>query len=83
MEAFVLLVSTLIQTLEIILFVYVILSWIVSPYHPLRQAIGRLVEPFLSPIRQMMPQTGPFDFSVIVLFIILYIIQSLLLGLVR
>jgi YggT family protein len=81
MELFVTLAIVIIQTLDIVLLAYVILSWVLSPYHPLRQGLARLVEPFLAPIRQMMPQTGPFDFSVIVLFIILYIIQSILASL--
>jgi YggT family protein len=82
MELFITLAIVVIQTLDIILLAYVILSWVLSPYHPLRQGLARLVEPFLAPIREMMPQTGGFDFSVIVLFVILYIIQSVLASLI-
>lgn len=81
MEIFVSIALIIIQTLEILLFVYVLISWFVSPYHPLRQALGRIVEPFLAPIRNVMPQTGMMDFSPIVLFIILYILSSFIASL--
>lgn len=71
-----------IRTIDVLLLVYVLMSWFVSPYHPLRQGLGRFVEPFLAPIRNLLPQTGMMDFSPIVLFIILFILESLILGLV-
>lgn len=82
MEFFVAVALIVIQTIEIILFVYVLTSWFVSPYHPIRQGLGRLIEPFLAPIRNIMPQTGMMDFSPIVLFIILFILSSLIQSLV-
>lgn len=78
MEFFVAVAMLVINTIEITLFVYVLMSWFVSPYHPLRQGLGRIIEPFLAPIRNMLPQTGMMDFSPIVLFIILYILSSVL-----
>jgi YggT family protein len=56
----------------------VILSWVLSPFHPIRQTLTRIIDPLLNPIRRWMPQTGPFDFSVLVLFIILQIFESML-----
>ena len=82
MEVFVGIALILIQTIEVLLFVYVLSSWFVSPYHPFRQGLGRIVEPFLAPIRNLLPQTGMMDFSPIVLFIILYILSSLITSLV-
>lgn len=81
MEFFISIVLILIQTLEILLFVYVLTSWFVSPYHPIRQGLGRILEPFLAPIRNALPQTGMMDFSPIVLFIILYILSSFIVSL--
>lgn len=82
MEFFAAVALIIIQTIEIILFVYVLMSWFVSPYHPIRQGLGRLIEPFLAPIRNMLPSAGGMDFSPIVLFIILYILTSLIQSLV-
>jgi YggT family protein len=52
-----------------------------SPYHPVRQALGSVVEPLLAPIRRLMPQTGMLDFSPMVLIILVQIVRRLLIGL--
>ena len=77
-EFFIQVALIVIQTLDIILLLYVLMSWFMSPYHPIRQGLGRIIEPFLAPIRNVMPQAGMMDFSPIVLFIILFILESLL-----
>lgn len=56
----------------------VLLSYFLSPYHPIRQTIDQLVEPLLAPIRNRMPMIGMFDFSPIVLLIGIQIIEFLL-----
>jgi len=54
------------------LFIYVViasalLSFFLPPYHPIRQALDRIVDPFLNPIRKLMPRTGMVDFSPLIL----------------
>lgn len=54
------------------LFIYVViasalLSFFLPPNHFLREALDRIVDPFLSPIRKLMPRTGMIDFSPLVL----------------
>jgi YggT family protein len=56
----------------------VLLSYFMSPYHPIRQTIDQLVEPLLAPIRNRMPMVGMLDFSPIVLLIGIQIIEFLL-----
>ena len=56
----------------------VLLSYFMSPYHPIRQTIDRIIEPLLSPIRNRMPMMGMMDFSPIVLLIIIQILEFLL-----
>jgi YggT family protein len=68
---------------QIILFIRIIFSWIrVDPYHPVWGPIQRFVydmtEPLLAPIRRMMPRTGMFDFSVLILWLLLGVVQSIL-----
>lgn len=77
-EAIALTLTLLAQTMTWILFAYVILSWVMAPTHPVRQALNRFVNPLLDPIRRILPQTGPIDFSPIVLFILLQIIETLI-----
>lgn len=58
----------------------VLLSYFMSPYHPIMETINRVVEPLLSPIRQRMPMIGMFDFSPIVLLIIIQLTEFLLVA---
>jgi YggT family protein len=72
---------------NVILFARIIFSWIrVDPYHPvwgpLQRFVFEITEPILAPVRRMMPQTGMMDFSVLVVFFLAYILESMLLGLV-
>ena len=45
------------------------------------QALTVILDPFLKPIRKVMPDTGMIDFSPMVLLIGLRIVQMLLMGL--
>jgi YggT family protein len=45
------------------------------------QSLNMILDPFLKPIRKIMPDTGMIDFSPMVLIILLTIIQRLLVGL--
>jgi YggT family protein len=47
------------------------------------QSLNMILDPFLKPIRRIMPDTGMIDFSPIVLIIALRIIQMLLAGVAR
>lgn len=59
----------------------VIMSYFMSPYHPIRQAFDNIIEPFLEPIRRVLPQTGVLDFSPLVLIILVQIVARVLVGL--
>jgi YggT family protein len=63
---------------SLLVIVKVLLSYFMSPYHPIRQTIDQLVEPLLAPIRNRMPMVGMLDFSPIVLLIGIQIIEFLL-----
>jgi YggT family protein len=60
-----------------LLIIEVIFSW-VNPYAPLAPFVRALNEPLLRPIRRVVPAIGGIDFSVLVAFILLQIIQYLL-----
>jgi YggT family protein len=47
------------------------------------QSLNMILDPFLKPIRRIMPDTGMMDFSPMVLIIGLSILQTLLGGLYR
>lgn len=52
-----------------------ILSYFMSPFHPIRQWVDRLVSPLLAPIRRVVPPVGMVDFSPVVLIILIQIID--------
>jgi YggT family protein len=49
-----------------------------DPYHPVRRALNRLVEPLLTPIRRVVPLIGMLDISPLILIILIQVIGNLL-----
>ena len=80
MSLLITLISVTSRFLVLIIIVDIILHYFMSPYHPVREALDRIVEPMLSPIRQRMPRTGMVDFSPLVLVILIQILTTLLIG---
>jgi len=64
---------------NLIILIDIVVSFFLSPYHPIRAALDRIVNPLLAPIRRILPQTGMFDFSPIVLVLILQLLEYLVL----
>ncbi len=71
------------EAISILLLIYVVLSLLISfNVLNMRQqfvsqlyfALGRLFDPVLDPIRNLLPPTGGFDFSPLALFILLQVI---------
>ena len=67
--------------LILLIFVHIALSYFMDPYHPVRQALERLVGPLLSPIRRAVPLIGMFDISPIILVLLISVLQSALTNL--
>ncbi len=61
-----------------VLFFGAILSWFNNNGNPLQIIAYQLTEPFLKPIRRILPSTGMLDFSPMVLVFILLFINQLL-----
>ena len=64
--------------LSILLIAYVILSYFMDPYHPVRNTIEGMVNPILNPIRRVLPRTGMLDFSPLVALILVQILEFIL-----
>jgi len=60
----------------------VLLSYFVSPYHPVRINLDRFVNFFLNPIRKVMPKNLGIDFSPVVFILLVQMIEYLLISLV-
>lgn len=68
------------QVFSLLVIVKVIISYFMSPYHSFRVTVDNLVEPFLTPIRRVLPTVGMFDFSPLVLIILVQLIAGLLIN---
>ena len=82
MEILVTVVSGVIRILTILIVVDAVLSFVMDPYHPVRQTLDRIVEPMVAPIRRIMPQTGALDLSPLILLILLQVIDRVIISLV-
>jgi YggT family protein len=72
------LVNWLSTAISLLLIAYVILSYFMDPYHPVRRTVNQIVNPILDPIRRVLPQTGMIDFSPLVAIILVQIIEFIL-----
>ena len=74
-------VNVLAQVYALLIIAHVLLSYFMSPYHPVLQTVDSLVEPLLAPIRRLLPQAGTLDFSPMILLILVQLIARLLVSL--
>ena len=76
----ILLIRVVVQTFIWVVIANSLLSFFLSPYHPVREALERIVAPFLNPIRNIMPNTGGMDFSPLVLILALDFISRIFIA---
>jgi YggT family protein len=76
------LISLMANLLIALIFIWVILSWVMQPYHPVREALDRIVEPMLAPIRRIVPLVGMMDFSPMILIILIELISRVLINVI-
>ena len=70
------------RTLVLLIILKILLSYVMDPFHPFRQSVDRIVEPMLNPIRKIVPSFGMFDFSPLILLILIEVIFRLLLDII-
>jgi YggT family protein len=83
MQLVITIINTTVSILTLFVFIYSLLSFILGPYHPMRLAMGRVIEPMLVPIRKVIPAVGGLDFSPLILMILLQVIGSILVAILR
>ena len=66
--------------LFIMMLVMALMSWVVQGYNPTQMIFQQLTEPFLRPIRKIVPSIGGLDLSVLLAFLLLNVINILLSG---
>jgi len=82
MEILIILINTVQQILVVLVIVSVILSYFMDPYHPVRRGVDNIVQPMLNPIRRVVPLVGMFDFSPLILILLLQFASRILIALV-
>lgn len=70
---------TLIEIYSWVVLLAVILSWTQLPRdNPFVRAVNAVTEPVLAPIRRVLPNFGGWDFSPVVLFLLLRLLTRML-----
>lgn len=67
--------------LTFVVFADILVGYFLDPYHPIRRNLDAIVQPFLAPIRRNIPSVGMFDFSALILLILIQVIASVLIQL--
>ncbi len=80
MDILIQIIRLLSEILTLLVFVSVILSYFMDPYHPVRRGIDNIVEPMLMPIRRVVPTAGMFDFSPMVLMILIQFLSRFIIA---
>ncbi len=64
--------------LFVIMIIMAIMSWVVQGYNATLMVFSQLTEPFLNPIRKVIPNMGGLDLSMLVAFLAMNVINILL-----
>ncbi|MEA3327640.1 MAG: YggT family protein [Chloroflexota bacterium] len=83
MSLIITLINTVVSLLTLLIILNTLVSYFLSPYHPIRSVLDKILEPMLAPIRRLIPPTFGFDFSPVVLIILLQVINAILIALIR
>jgi YggT family protein len=67
--------------LIILVIVDSVLSFFLSPFHPVRVTVDRIVNPMLAPLRRIVPLVGMLDLSPLIFIILVEILTSVLVRL--
>ncbi len=58
----------------------VLVGYFLDAFHPIRQFLDSIVQPFLAPLRKLLPPMGGLDFSPLVLFFLVELVGRVLVG---
>lgn len=70
------LISTFVNIMSMLVLIYIVFSWVLNPYNKYRIMLEQFMNRFLDPIRRMMPSTGMFDFSPMILLLLLQFLET-------
>ncbi len=76
-------ITYLANILTILIIADTLLSWVLSPFHPLRQALGRILQPLYAPIRRVIPPMGMMDFTPLITLILIQVLAQIAASILR
>ncbi len=82
-ELLILLIGTVSQVFIWVIIASSLLSFFMPPDHPVREVLDRIVDPFLAPIRRVVPLAGTLDFSPLILIIVVQVLSGFLINILR
>jgi YggT family protein len=68
------------RALILIILADVLVGYFLDAVHPIRQFLDSIVQPFLAPIRKLLPSGGDLDFSPLVLFFLVEMAGRVIVG---
>ena len=75
-------VTVFVSVYVLLIFAYILSSWIRLPYSPWLNRIQRFLydvcEPYLRLFRRLLPTFGPLDLSPIIAILVLYVVQRVI-----
>ena len=74
-------INFFVQLITLLIIVKVFLSYFLSPFHPLRVYLDKIMDPILIPIRKLIPPVGMLDLSPIILIIIVQLLGRMIISL--
>lgn len=80
---FLTIITILANIITILVIVDTLLSWVLAPFHPIREALGRVLQPLYAPIRRVIPPMGMMDFTPLVLLILVQVVVQIAASLLR
>ncbi len=73
-------INIIVQLITILVIVKVFLSYFMSPYHPVRMYIDRVIDPMLNPIRRVIPPIAMLDLSPLILIILVQLLGRIIIN---
>jgi YggT family protein len=65
------LIRVIANLLVVLIILDAVLSYFMSPFHPVRRFLDRILSPMLNPIRRAVPLVGMFDLSPLILILLI------------
>jgi YggT family protein len=79
----IILITTITNFLTLLIIADALLSFILPPYHTIRETLGRILQPLYAPLRRIIPPLGMIDITPIVLLLLLRFISNMIISALR